>query len=113
MVKQAIDFANLTIREDISRRGGGIEIDASGLLHTPGARLTAYQNYLGGGMLGSIQFDCNIRDWQNTEIADLVRMTADSLMQYFHGLTNAEASDWDEYAGTDYDDVQKRSGSAY
>ena len=41
------------IREKLSSRGGGIEIDL-----TPfgfdGERMTAYQNYLGGGMLGSI-----------------------------------------------------------
>ena len=43
-----------TLRCEVSYRGGGIEIDASAYLKIDGAKMTAYQNYLGGGMLGSI-----------------------------------------------------------
>ncbi len=60
---------NIT-REKYSSRGGGIEIDL-----TPygfeGERMSAYQNYLGGGMLGGIANDCTIKDWkQNMELID-------------------------------------------
>jgi len=49
-----VNFEEITLRMDVSRRGGGgIEIDFSSLGY-PGEKMTAYQNYLGGGMLGSI-----------------------------------------------------------
>lgn len=99
-----------TLRCEASYRGGGIEIDASDYLLTPGAKMTAYQNYLGGGMLGAIQFDCNIRGWQDTEIADRVRELSDELMRYFHNLTNHEDDEWE--AAT-FEQNQNRPGSAY
>ena len=57
-----------TIRLDASRRGGGIEIDATDFLGYGGRyelRMTAYQNYLGGGMLGSVQgsIEGKLRDY--------------------------------------------------
>jgi len=47
------------LRCEVSHRGGGIEIDASEYLKIDGAKITAYQNYLGGGMLGSVNSDKN------------------------------------------------------
>ena len=46
------------IRLDASRRGGGIEIDVSELFGE-GCKMSAYQNYLGGGLLGAIHSDIN------------------------------------------------------
>ncbi|MCP3699494.1 MAG: hypothetical protein GY920_13220, partial [Aliivibrio sp.] len=45
------------LRESISPRGGGVEISLDNFGY-PGEKMTAYQNYLGGGMLGSIGNDC-------------------------------------------------------
>tara|TARA_R110001592_G_scaffold10350_3_gene53830 strand:+ start:154 stop:438 length:285 start_codon:yes stop_codon:yes gene_type:complete len=58
------------IREKYSSRGGGVEIDLTPYGYD-GEKLSAYQNYLGGGMLGSVQNDCTITDWQgNMELID-------------------------------------------
>ena len=48
-----------TIRCEVSYRGGGIEIDVSELFGIEDAKVSAYQNYLGGGMAGSIQSNAN------------------------------------------------------
>lgn len=42
------------LRVKVTERGGGIEIDL-GPEGYDNHRMTAYQNYLGGGILGSIQ----------------------------------------------------------
>ena len=58
------------LKEQYTQRGGGIEIalDAYGY---PGEKMTAYQNYLGGGVLGSVQNDCTIKKWyENPELID-------------------------------------------
>ena len=51
------------IREKYSSRGGGIEVDLTGYGYD-GEKMTAYQNYLGGGMLGGVANDCTIKDWE-------------------------------------------------
>jgi hypothetical protein len=52
MAKQ-IELSEVTLREEISSRGGGIEIDLT-RFGFKGQKMSAYQNYLGGGMLGRI-----------------------------------------------------------
>jgi len=52
------------IREKYSSRGGGIEIDLTPYGYE-GQKMSAYQNYLGGGMLGGIANDCTIKEWKN------------------------------------------------
>ena len=54
---------NIT-REKYTSRGGGIEIDLTDYGYE-GQRMSAYQNYLGGGMLGGVANDCTIKDWEN------------------------------------------------
>ena len=59
------------LREQYTKRGGGIEISLDSYGYT-GEKMSAYQNYLGGGMLGSVQNDCTIGDWQsNMELIDV------------------------------------------
>ena len=73
------------IRQKITTRGGGVEIDLTPL-GFDGHRMSAYQNYLGGGMLGSIQVNDTIRSqvsnvrlqldnaqWFNDELQQLKR----------------------------------------
>ena len=55
---------NAVIREKYTSRGGGIEIDLTQYGY-PNERMSAYQNYLGGGMLGGVANDCTIKDWGN------------------------------------------------
>ena len=68
--------------------------------------MTAYQNYLGGGILGSIHNDCTIKDWFG--YPDLTKI-AEKLRKYLHKLTNPDC----EWSGSSYEDNQKRNVSAY
>ena len=68
---------NIT-REDFSYRGGGVELDLT-VFGYEDEFLSAYQNYLGGGMLGSIGNSCTVEDWQMDE--KLVRL-AERLSEY-------------------------------
>ena len=99
------------IREDISYRGGGIEIGLDSLLKTEGCKMTAYQNYLGGGMLGSINNSYNF-DWSELnekQKKDLEDVT-DGLNRYFHNFTNHDYNEWEV---TTFEECQRRSSSAY
>lgn len=78
------------IRQAISSRGGGIEIDLRPFGHE--GEMTAYQNYLGGGMLGRVASDCNIANWREND--ELARISLD-LKKYLHSLTNPDDSEWE------------------
>ena len=71
---------NNIIRLDASRRGGGIEIDVSSLFGE-GCKMSAYQNYLGGGLLGAIQSDINFMP--SEEQKENVLELAEELKRYF------------------------------
>ena len=100
-----INFEAITLRKEISSRGGGIEISLD-TLGFKGVRMTAYQNYLGGGMLGGIASDCTIRDWEEH---DKLKRIADQLRKYFHSLTNPEGT-WESVT---YEQNQSMPVSAY
>lgn len=96
------------LRQEISHRGGGIEIslDFLGKKYV-GQTMAAYQNYLGGGMLGSIQNDCTIKDWFNYQVlVDLAKV----LSRYFHSLT---VHDYDEWENCTFEENQERPSSVY
>lgn len=101
------DLEKVTIRRKVSPRGGGIEISVGRLgYRIKGVKMTAYQNYLGGGMLGSVQSDCNLKDWQSkTELVAL----SERLKMYFHRLTDPGT----EWEGSTYEQNQTRPASAY
>ena len=69
---------NIT-REEISYRGGGVELELTEYGYE-GEYLSAYQNYLGGGMRGAVANSCTIDDWEMD--AKLVRL-AEELREYF------------------------------
>ena len=79
-----MDFSEITLRQELSSRGGGIEIDLTSLGYES-ERMTAYQNYLGGGILGRIANDCTVYQWRKDEY--LVEI-AYQLAQYMFNLTN-------------------------
>jgi hypothetical protein len=66
-------------REQLSSRGGGVELDLTAFGYED-EYLSAYQNYLGGGMLGGIGNSCTVEGWQVDE--RLVRL-AQRLSEYF------------------------------
>lgn len=92
-------------RMQISSRGGGIEISLAKFGYK-GSFMSAYQNYLGGGMLGAVASDCSIIDWKEDE--KLLEIS-EELKKYFHSLTNPET----EWEGSSYEANQNRSLSAY
>ena len=93
------------LRQDLSNRGGGIEIDLSPYGYE-GQKMTAYQNYLGGGLLGRISNDCTIRDWDvDSKLVDI----AINLKMYMHELTNPEG-EWERQS---YDQNQRMPLSGY
>ena len=97
---------NTTLRIQASYRGGGVEIDLTDWGY-PGEKMTAYQNYLGGGMLGSIGNDSTIRNWRSdSDLSDI----ADKLARYFHSLTNHEDDEWESAT---FEQNQNRPSSAY
>ena len=93
------------LRHQITRRGGGIEIDLTPFGYKY-MKMTAYQNYLGGGILGSIANDCTLKDWEDDpKLIDIAK----HLSMYFHKLTNPD----DEYEGMSFEDRQSLPTSAY
>jgi len=88
------------IREKLSSRGGGIEIDLTPFgKKWEGEKMTAYQNYLGGGMLGSIANDCTFDDWRSDKVLEII---ATNLRKYFAELMEI-----------DYEEHKSRPVSAY
>lgn len=98
-----------TLRLQTSTRGGGIEIDLGilGFKKYEGHKMTAYQNYLGGGMLGRVANDCTFPDWRSNR---KLTKAAKELGEYFHNLTNPEE---DEFESLSYKENQQQAVSAY
>lgn len=107
-------FEANTIRCEVSHRGGGIEIDASDYLGKP-LHMTAYQNYLGGGMTGSVQgsIEGRLRDYPKTIQTKALKLN-EALKHYFYCLSNDEVANWDEWATSpNFEAQQARPASAY
>jgi len=96
------------LRQEITSRGGGIEIDLTPEGY-PSAKMTAYQNYLGGGLLGRVQTDCTISDYMDHPP---LRKIAERLARYFHSLTNPSPEDqpWESQT---FDQNQNMPTSGY
>ncbi len=69
---------NIT-REEYSYRGGGCELDLTEYGYED-EFLSAYQNYLGGGLLVSNCNSCTVEDWRADE--KLVKLAA-KLREYY------------------------------
>jgi hypothetical protein len=111
-MRKQINFEEITLRLQISSRGGGIEIDLS-TLGFKGERMSAYQNYLGGGMLGCINSDSTIQAFgkmvtekQQSKLDNI----EEQLKKYFHELTNPEEDEWESVS---YELNQLLSSSSY
>lgn len=101
-----------TLRLEASHRGGGIEIDASEYLDAPGARMTAYQNYLGGGMLGAVANSYN-REALAADDSKREELGA-ALARYYYNITNDIVEDWDEWAASaDFEQHQATRPTSY
>lgn len=112
MKNKQIDFKPITLRLEVSTRGGGIEISLD-TLGFKGQKMAAYQNYLGGGILGSIQVNDTIRRQTLTTTkknAEKLDKIGEQLMRYFHSLTNHEDDEWESAT---FEQTQNRPASAY
>lgn len=107
---------NNTLRLEVSHRGGGIEIDATGYLGGKyPLKMTAYQNYLGGGMTGSVlgSVEGCLSDYPKTVQAKAMKLN-DALKYYFYCLSNDEVANYDKWAvSSSFQAQQARMGSAY
>ena len=114
---EALNFSEITIRQQLSSRGGGIEIDLS-TLGFKGHKMSVYQHYLGGGMLGSIGVNDTIRS-QTSNVRLQLQWSSEfnkldeigeQLMKYMHSITNHSDDEWEDAT---FDENQRRDSSAY
>lgn len=110
-------FEANTLRLEVSHRGGGIEIDATDFLggYPYELHMTAYQNYLGGGLTGSVlgSIEGRLRDYPKAVQTKALKLN-EALKHYFYCLSNDEVANWDEWATTpDFEAQQARPASAY
>lgn len=118
---QAKEFIqNNVIDADISYRGGSLKVDVSEIFNTGDepAIMGAYQNYLGGGIAGSIQtgrqFD--ISGFNKSQRATY-ELLAEACKRYFYDLNNGGGDEYmqENVTGSDakdgYDRLQKMPAS--
>lgn len=104
------------LRQSLSTRGGGVEIDLGGLDPAlEGGRMAAYQNYLGGGMLGSIQVNDSLRvsggAWLDEDTNQKLDEIGESLKRVFYDMMCHYLGDDPSDEG--YEGLQKLPASAY
>jgi len=107
-----IDYEKITLRIEASSRGGGVEIDLT-TLGFKGKKMSAYQNYLGGGMLGRVCVNDSIRAFGNSTTAaqdQKLDKIGEGLKKYFHAITNPSEQ---EYESQSYEQNQKLPARAY
>jgi len=111
MAKQ-IELSEVVLRKEISSRGGGIEIDLT-RFGFKGEKMSAYQNYLGGGMLGRIcanntinAFDKPCTEKQQAKLDKI----SERLKKFFHDITNPADQEWESQS---YEQNQRLPTSAY
>jgi len=106
---KAIELSELVLRQELSSRGGGVEIDLT-RFGFKGHKMSAYQNYLGGGMLGKIAvnntinaygIECTVKQQEKLDKIGL------RLQKYFFTLQ------FEEFDQEQFDSLQKRAVSAY
>ncbi len=101
------DIEKNTLRLEASYRGGGIEIDVSNLFGED-CKMSAYQNYLGGGLLGAVQSDINFIPSEEQK-ADVLELS-EKLKRYFHEITRHDYDDWEDM---EYEQNQNMETSAF
>jgi hypothetical protein len=106
-----MNFENIILRQEISSRGGGVEIDLT-TLGFEGEKMAAYQNYLGGGLLGRVCANDTIRANNSIveeSICKELDKIAEELKKYYFELTNPDT----EWESQSYEQNQKMPVSGY
>lgn len=107
-----INFEEITLRQEITSRGGGIIISLDTFGYE-GEKMSAYQNYLGGGMLGKVSSNDTIRANNSFVEESLCRELdeiAEELKKYYFNLTNPDEETWEHVS---FEQNQKLPVSAY
>jgi len=113
--KQIREFISQNIIEcDAGYRGGNIKVDVASLfpeVEDEDTVIGAYQNYLGGGMLGAVvgasMFDFSKLSVKQRELAEDIK---EQCKVYLHNATNHIGDEWEE---TTYVKNQAMPVSAY
>lgn len=106
------NFEKHTLRLDYDSRGGGIEIDLTPFGYED-HKMAAYQNHLGGGMLGRICVNDTFtksHSFIEESLVKDVEIIGEELKKYFHSLTNHDNDEWESMS---YEQNQKMPVSAY
>ena len=97
------------IRQKITTRGGGVEIDLSPL-GFDGHKMSAYQNYLGGGMLGGVAVNDTIR----SQVSNVrLQLELSNRFNELDEIGERLREFYSDLAGMDLEDYEGRSISAY
>jgi hypothetical protein len=102
-----IKFEEITLRIKVSERGGGVEIDLT-RYGFKDQQMSAYQNSLGGGMLGKVDINDTIRICTEKQRAKLEKI-GEELKRYYFDLTNPD-TEWERQT---YEQNQTMPISAY
>lgn len=108
---KTIDFKDHIIRQKVTSRGGGVEISLSSF-GFEGEKMSAYQNYLGGGMLGRVASNNTLNAFGKEvteEQQELLDNIEEQLRCYYFKLTNPEG----EWESQSYEQNQGLPVSAY
>lgn len=107
-----LNIDEIVLREQITSRGGGIEIDLTSL-GFEGEKMAAYQNYLGGGLLGRVCVNDTVRQkgkpFPTEDQAKELDEIGEILKRHLFTLTNPD----DEFNQQSYEQNQKMPISAY
>lgn len=97
------------IRQKITTRGGGVEIDLTPL-GFDGHKMSAYQNYLGGGMLGGIAVNDTIRS-QASNVR--LQLEFSNRFEELDEIGERLREFYSDLAGINLEDYEGRTISAY
>lgn len=117
MSKSKVDSFNIEdniVSCDASYRGGCLKVDVSSIFTTTGEQMImgAYQNYLGGGLRGSIQGGSMFRPIKSEE--KRFEQMKEKIKRYFHNITNSEEESMnDEWNTMSYEKNQVMPVSVY
>ena len=107
-----ITFEEITLRLEVSSRGGGVEIDLSNYGFKD-QRMSSYSNYLGGGMLGRVCVNNTVQLPFNRPCTDKqkakLEKIGEELKRYYYNLTNPNT----EWEGQTYELNQNMAVSSY
>lgn len=110
-------IAGHIIRADVSDRGGQVVVDVSDLfpeIPKDRAQIGAFQNYLGGGIAGSIQAGAKFHSSElSIDNRQKLRELETAVKSYFFELNNGGGDEYMQSLDRDFEDNQRMPVSGY